>query len=184
MVLALVIGFSGKSLRITARICATIKNTAPKWEKWSVCLPVTNDNCLGVRRGLLLPPTQAVHRQPGLEWSKVETPAMLPHAQVRIVTVWSEADIIPLLLAGHAFSVQINIWSETYLARYDDLSDITYVAWKSRPKNRPPGLRIRIRILFSNFSGSGIQTLDPDPVLAQILEQKKSAERSLKVIYQ
>ena len=53
---------------------------------------------------------------------------MLPHAQVRIVTVWSEADIIPLLLAGHAFSVQINIWSETYLARYDDLSDITYVA--------------------------------------------------------
>ena len=35
-------------------------------------------------------------------------------------------------------------------------------------------------------SGSGFQTsLDPDPVSAQILEQKiKSAERSLKVIYQ
>ena len=46
---------------------------------------------------------------------------------------------------------------------------------------------IRIRIRFSNFSGSGSCfqiSLDPDPVSAQILEQKKSAERSLKVIYQ
>ena len=34
-------------------------------------------------------------------------------------------------------------------------------------------------------SGSGLQiSLDPDPVLVQILEQKKIAERSLKVIYQ
>ena len=31
-----------------------------------------------------------------------------------------------------------------------------------------------IRIRFSNFSGSGFQiSLDPDPVSAQILEQKK-----------
>ena len=37
-------------------------------------------------------------------------------------------------------------------------------------------IRIRIRILFSNFSGSGSGfqiSLDPDPVSAQILEQKK-----------
>ena len=50
---------------------------------------------------------------------------------------------------------------------------------------------IRIRIRFSNFSGSGSDSesgfkisMDPDPVSAQILEQKKIAERSLKVIYQ
>ena len=82
--------------------------------------------------------------------------------------------------------------------------------WKIRqtygPNNRPnirePGLRIRIRcfcmdpdhvfkflwirIRFSNFSGSGSVfqiSLDPDPVSAQ-MEQKKIAERSLKVIYQ
>ena len=44
-----------------------------------------------------------------------------------------------------------------------------------------------IRIRFSNFSGSGSGfkiSLDPDPVSAQILEQKINAERSLKVIYQ
>ena len=45
-----------------------------------------------------------------------------------------------------------------------------------------------IRIRFSNFagSGSGFQiSLDPDPVAAQILEQnKKSAERSRKGVYQ
>ena len=39
--------------------------------------------------------------------------------------------------------------------------------------------------MFLHGSGSGFQiSLDPDPVSAQILEQKKIAERSLKVIYQ
>ena len=45
------------------------------------------------------------------------------------------------------------------------------------------GLRIRC---FVSESGSGYQISldpDPDPVSAKILEQKKSAERSLKVIY-
>ena len=42
--------------------------------------------------------------------------------------------------------------------------------------------------VFACFvSGSGFQislVLDPDPVSARILDQKKSAERALKVIYQ
>ena len=45
------------------------------------------------------------------------------------------------------------------------------------------GLRIRC---FVSESGSGYQISldsDPDSVSAQILKQKKSAERSLKVIY-
>ena len=40
--------------------------------------------------------------------------------------------------------------------------------------------------VFACFgSGSGFQiSLDPDPVSARILEQRKIAERALKVIYQ
>ena len=45
------------------------------------------------------------------------------------------------------------------------------------------GLRIRSDPVF--LPGSGFQiSLDPDPVSVQILEQKKIAESSLKVIYQ
>ena len=55
-----------------------------------------------------------------------------------------------------------------------------------------PGLSVglsnfprRVRVADRDLVGSGFQiSLDPDPVTAQIVEQKKIAERSLKVIYQ